>query len=70
MRTKKLNTPAQFDKFFDSHDAGSVGWNEPLENLLQAVDSLLKPHGLEVLVADCGTDHINFSIEKRKTKKK
>ena len=41
-----------------------VDWKDNPADTLEALDVLLKPHGLEVVLLDVGDDAYHFKIEK------
>lgn len=46
-------------------DTAGVDWRASVNDTLEAVDQLLKAHGLEIVNYDTGADFYQFSVEKR-----
>lgn len=60
---RKIATDVNYDD--EDPTIGWADWKESPENVLDVIDGLLEPYGLEVVLFDIGDDNYFFKIEKR-----
>lgn len=49
----------------DDRTSRIADWKEGPADVLESVDDLLKPHGLEIVLLDTRSDYYRFRVEKR-----
>jgi len=69
-RRKKMKTLTEwntkdFDILLDDESFEVVDWKEKPGEVLESVDNILKPFGLEVIMRDAQDDSFHFKIGRR-----
>ena len=67
MKTLTEWNTEDFDKLLDDESFEVVDWKEKPGEVLESVDDLLKPFGLEVVMRDAQDDSFHFKILKKET---
>ena len=67
MKTLTEWNTENYDALLDDESFEVVDWKEKPGEVLESVDDLLKPFGLEVVMRDAQDDSFHFKILKKET---